>query len=79
LTINYHPGLDRPSAPAQAFAIRPDRATGSPSFAAWQFNAIHGISNGFATVGNQATDPTPFQTITSTSVRDMILAGEYTS
>jgi hypothetical protein len=63
----------------QAFAIGSDGAAGSPSFAAWQLNAIQGISNGFTTVGNPATDPTAFQTVTSTSVRDIIPTGDFPS
>jgi hypothetical protein len=63
----------------QAFSIGPDGAAGSPSFPSWQLNAIQGISNGFATVGDPATDPTAFQTITSASVRDVIRTGDFTS
>ena len=63
----------------QAFAIGPDGAAGSPSFPAWQLNAIQGISNGFTTVGNPATDPTAFQTVTSANVRDIIPTGDFTS
>jgi hypothetical protein len=59
----------------QGFAIGPNGASGSPSFAAWQWNAIQGLTN----VGNPATDPTAFATVTGTSVRDIIPTGDFTS
>ena len=63
----------------QGFAIGPNGASGSPSFAAWQSNAIQGLTNGFSNVGNPATDPTAFATVTGTSVRDIIPTGDFTS
>ena len=63
----------------QGFAIGPNGASGSPSFAAWQSNAIQGLSNGFSNVGNPATDPTAFATVTGTNVRDIIPTGDFTS
>jgi hypothetical protein len=63
----------------QGFAIGPNGASGSPSFPAWQLYAILGITNGFTTVGNPATDPTAFQAVTSASVRDIIPTGDFTS
>jgi hypothetical protein len=63
----------------QGFSIGPNGASGSPSFGAWQTNAIEGITNGFTTVGNPATDPTAFSTVTATNVRDIIPTGDFTS
>jgi hypothetical protein len=63
----------------QGFAIGPNGASGSPSFAAWQDNAIQGITNGFTAVGNPGTDPTAFQAVTSATVWDVIPTGDFTS
>ncbi len=63
----------------QGFAIGPNGASGSPSFAAWQANAVQGITSGFTTVGNPATDPTAFQAVTSATVWDVIPTGDFTS
>ncbi len=63
----------------QAFAIGPNGVSGSPSFPAWQLNAIQGISNGFTAVGNPATDPTAFSPVTTASVRDVIPTGDFNS
>ena len=63
----------------QGFAIGPSGPSGAPSFPAWQLNAITGLENGFATVGNPATDPTAFQAVTSASIRDIIPTGDFTS
>ena len=63
----------------QGFAIGPNGVSGSPSFTAWQFNAIQGLSNGFTAVGNPATDPTAFSPVTTASVRDVIPTGDFTS
>ncbi len=63
----------------QAFAIGPNGASGSPSFATWQSNAIQGISSGFTSVGDPATDPTAFATVTSTNVQNIIPTADFTS
>ncbi len=63
----------------QGFAIGPSGLDASPSFAAWAPNAIQGIRNGFQPVGNFATDPTAFRTITSFSVRDVIPTSDFNS
>jgi hypothetical protein len=63
----------------QAFSIGPNGASGSPSFPAYQLNAIAGITNGFTDVGQIATDPTAFQTISSFNVRDVVPTGDFNS
>ncbi len=63
----------------QGFAIGPNGASPSPSFNAWQANAIQGLTNGFTNVGDPATDPTAFSTVTSASLRDVIPTGDFTS
>ncbi len=63
----------------QGFAIGPNGASGSPSYNAWQANAIQGITNGFTAVGNPATDPTAFNPVTTVSVRDVIPTGDFNS
>jgi hypothetical protein len=63
----------------QGFAIGPNGASGSPSYPQFQLNAIQGISNGFAAVGNLATDPTAFQPISSFNLSDVIPTGDFNS
>jgi hypothetical protein len=63
----------------QGFAIGPNGLSGSPSFNAWQSNAIQGLSNGFTAVGNPATDPTAFSPVTTASIRDIIPTGDFNS
>jgi PEP-CTERM motif len=63
----------------QGFAFGPNGASGSPSYNAWQDNAILGITNGFTAVGNPATDPAAFNPVTTASVRDVIPTGDFNS
>ncbi len=63
----------------QGFAIGPNGASGSPSFNAWQTNAIQGITNGFTAVGDPATDPTAFNPVTTAGVQDVIPTGDFNS
>jgi PEP-CTERM motif len=63
----------------QGFAIGPNGESGSPSFNAWQANAIQGLTNGFTAVGDPATDPTAFNPVMTASVRDVIPTGDFNS
>ena len=63
----------------ERFAIGPNGLDSSPGFAGWVPNAIQGITNGFQTVGNFATDPTAFQTITAFKIADLIPTSDFNS
>ncbi len=63
----------------QGFAIGPNGASGSPSYPQFQLNAIQGISDGFAAVGNQATNPAAFQPISSFNLSDVLPSGDFNS
>ncbi|HMS55856.1 MAG TPA: Ig-like domain-containing protein [Fimbriimonadaceae bacterium] len=48
---------------------------GSPSFGGYRDNALNGLENGLLVVGDRNADPTGYEALTSTTWRDIVVAG----